>query len=88
MDCFVEISARLFHGLPKVLVQRADLSGNSVGFHRSLYHSTTGMAKYEKSFDTEDGNTMFETGDNLRRHNIAGHPRDTSRIASAIVGIP
>jgi hypothetical protein len=40
--------------------------------------------KYEKSLDTEDGNAVFETGDNLRRHNIAGHARDKD-VANCLV---
>ena len=33
------------------------------------------MAKYNKSLDSENGNTIFEAGNNLRCHNVAGHAR-------------
>jgi len=34
------------------------------------------MAEYEDSLGTEDSDSLFETGDNFRRHDIAGHPSD------------
>src|SRR5215469_9838498 len=76
LDGFVEITARLFHGLPKVLVQSADLARDGIGLHRSLHCSTTAVAKYEKSFDAEDGNTIFEAPDDLWGNEIPGHACD------------
>jgi len=42
------------------------------------------MAKYEKSFDSEDSNTIFQAGNDLRCHNIAGDSRDKD-VANRLV---
>ena len=55
--------------------QRADLTRNIVGLHGSLYSSAACMTEDQEDFDAEDGDSVFETRNNLRRDDIAG---DTS----------
>ncbi len=73
LDGFLGISVGLLHCLPQVWVQRADLSGDGVGFHRRLHRSTATVAKHEKNFDSENRNAIFKACGDLWCDDIAGH---------------
>ena len=76
LDGRIEIGSGLIDSRPNVGVEGADLPGHCLCFDRGLYRTAIGVAQHHDRLGAEHRSAIFQTGDDRRGCDIAGHPRD------------